>query len=346
LQKGSVTRGLSYFNPDFYSYFCPMLKLVCGIFLSVISLSVTAQIRLDKLVLKPGQHFTIEGSDILVVDTLVMGDSSRIILNKAKADDYIHARIARIGKGCSIEGSGKRGADGTNGAPGADQLSPCRQANPGADANDGTSGETGSNLFIYSDDIQIDGSLTINLNGGDGGDGGDGGQGGGGGPGTRVCPVAVSVDCRGPLLLHAIPLTHSTGPQNMLISVEIDRLESWTPSQNHQPYRHCSTTVQLGMAITQIYDKFVQGDDISITLSTEEDTTGYTAESKLENVATRATVATFVPTVSANTIVLALDAGVTTAILAGKYRWSVRIISPLGKKTTIITGVIEIVEST
>jgi hypothetical protein len=100
------------------------------------------------------------------------------------------------------------------------------------------------------------------------------------------------------------------------------------------------------MAITQIYDKFVQGDDISITLSTEEDTTGYTAESKLENVATRATVATFVPTVSANTIVLALDAGVTTAILAGKYRWSVRIISPLGKKTTIITGVIEIVEST
>ncbi|HNT49064.1 MAG TPA: hypothetical protein PKK67_00655, partial [Cyclobacteriaceae bacterium] len=75
-----------------------MLKLVCGLLLSIISVGVSAQIRLDKLVLKAGQQFTIEGSDILVVDTLIMGDSSRIILNKAKTDDYIHARIARIGK--------------------------------------------------------------------------------------------------------------------------------------------------------------------------------------------------------------------------------------------------------
>ena len=155
-----------------------MLKLVCGLLLSIISVGVSAQIRLDKLVLKAGQQFTIEGSDILVVDTLIMGDSSRIILNKAKTDDYIHARIARIGKGCMIEGNGKRGTDGANGPAGADQLSPCRQANPGDDGLDGTPGEAGSNLFIYSDDIQIDGSLTINLNGGDGGDGGDGGQGG------------------------------------------------------------------------------------------------------------------------------------------------------------------------
>ncbi|HMR55732.1 MAG TPA: hypothetical protein PKC10_00350, partial [Cyclobacteriaceae bacterium] len=86
-----------------------MLKLVCGLLLSIISVGVSAQIRLDKLVLKAGQQFTIEGSDILVVDTLIMGDSSRIILNKAKTDDYIHARIARIGKGCMIEGNGKRG---------------------------------------------------------------------------------------------------------------------------------------------------------------------------------------------------------------------------------------------
>ncbi|QLH33118.1 MAG: hypothetical protein HWD62_12490 [Cyclobacteriaceae bacterium] len=47
----------------------------------------------------------------------------------------------------------------------------------GGDAEDGANGETGTNLFLYSDDIQIKGSLTIDLNGGDGGDGGDGGQG-------------------------------------------------------------------------------------------------------------------------------------------------------------------------
>ncbi len=165
-----------------------MLKLVCGLFLSVLSLGVTAQIRLEKLVLERGQRYQLEGSDILVVDTLIMRDSSHIILNRNKTDNYIHARIASIGNGCTIEGSGKRGTDGTNGTAGADQLSPCRQANPGGDAEDGANGETGTNLFFYSDDIQIKGNLTINLNGGDGGDGGDGGQGGGGGPGTRVCP--------------------------------------------------------------------------------------------------------------------------------------------------------------
>ena len=47
-------------------------------------------------------------------------------------------------------------------------------------------------------------------------------------PRRLLVDVTVSIDRRGSLLLHAISLTHSTGPQNMLISVEIDRLESWT----------------------------------------------------------------------------------------------------------------------
>ncbi|MBX2895322.1 MAG: hypothetical protein KF763_07760 [Cyclobacteriaceae bacterium] len=165
-----------------------MLKLVCGFLLSVVSLGVTAQIRLEKLILKPGQQFVIEGSDILVVDTLIMGDSARIILNRAKAENYLHARIARIGNGCLIDGSGKRGKDGAAGASGSDQPTPCRQANAGRDGEYGQDGLNGNNLYIYSDELIIDGSLTINLNGGNGGNGGDGGNGGGGGPGTRVCP--------------------------------------------------------------------------------------------------------------------------------------------------------------
>ncbi|MCW5912489.1 MAG: hypothetical protein KIT62_15580 [Cyclobacteriaceae bacterium] len=165
-----------------------MLKLVCGLFLSFLSVHLAAQIRLDKLVLEPGKSFLLEGSDIIVVDTLVMGDSSHIILNRSKTDNFIHAKIARIGKGCTIDGSGKRGDDGATGAAGADQPTPCRQAYSGADGEYGHNGENGNNLFIYSDDIQINGSLIINLNGGNGGRGGDGGNGGGGGPGTRVCP--------------------------------------------------------------------------------------------------------------------------------------------------------------
>lgn len=98
------------------------------------------------------------------------------------------------------------------------------------------------------------------------------------------------------------------------------------------------------MAITQIYDKFVQGDDITITLSMTEDNTGYDAESRLEST-NGTTVATFTTDVAPNAITLELDSGVTTAILAGKYRWNVRIVSPSGKKTTIIAGIIEILET-
>jgi hypothetical protein len=53
-----------------------------------------------------------------------------------------------------------------NGVDGADQWQArAGKANPGAGwFNDGTSGENRKHtLFIYSDDIQIDGSLTINL---------------------------------------------------------------------------------------------------------------------------------------------------------------------------------------
>ncbi|MBX2913925.1 MAG: hypothetical protein KF856_01505 [Cyclobacteriaceae bacterium] len=157
-------------------------------FLSLISCVATAQIRLDKLVIQRGQQFRIEGSDILVVDTLVMADSARIILNSAKSENYLHARIARIGNGCLIDGRGKRGEDGKAGVSGADQPTPCRQANPGQDGEYGQDGLNATNLFIYSDELIIEGSLTINLNGGNGGKGGDGGNGGGGGPGTRVCP--------------------------------------------------------------------------------------------------------------------------------------------------------------
>lgn len=176
------------FNPDSILIFVPMLKLVCGLFLSLVSLAVTAQIRLDKLVLEPGKSFLLEGSDIIVIDTLMMGDSSSLVLNRNKADNFIHAKVALFGRGCTIDGSGKRGDDGKTGKAGADQASPCRQAYAGADGEFGHDGENGNNLFIYSDEILIDGSLTINLNGGNGGRGGDGGAGGGGGPGTRVCP--------------------------------------------------------------------------------------------------------------------------------------------------------------
>lgn len=156
-------------------------------FLFVCCLSATAQIRLEKLILSKGEKYSIENTDIIVVDSLIMADSAEIILNHAKRDNFIHAKIAIIGNGCVIKGAGTMGANGTNGTNGEEQSSPCRQGGVGGDGEMGNDGSNGINLFIYSDDIQLNGSLTINLNGGDGGNGGSGGHGGGGGQGTRVC---------------------------------------------------------------------------------------------------------------------------------------------------------------
>ncbi len=164
-----------------------MMRALCCLLLVSVGFSASGQIRLAKLSLSKGEKYLIQASDILVVDTLVMADSSQIVLNRDKKDNFIHAKIAIIGEGCSINGFGLKGKDGVSGNNGQEQLSPCRQGGPGKDADQGLAGNHGNNLFIYSDDIQINGSLTINLNGGDGGDGGKGGQGGGGGPGTRVC---------------------------------------------------------------------------------------------------------------------------------------------------------------
>jgi hypothetical protein len=164
-----------------------MVRIVSCIFL-LFGFSVSqAQIRLAKLSIEKNEKYLIQASDILVVDTLVMADSSQIILNHDKKDNFIHAKILIVGSNCLISGSGLKGKDGIKGVDGIEMASPCRQGGIGQDGSIGFNGRTGNSLFIYSDDIQIKGSLTINLNGGDGGDGGDGGQGGGGGPGTRVC---------------------------------------------------------------------------------------------------------------------------------------------------------------
>jgi len=129
------------------------------------------------------------GTDIIVVDTLVMNDSSSIILNSSKQDNFIHVKIASFGKGCMIFGHGLNGAPGKQGENGLTQSSPCRNGSSGKDALPGERGKDAINLSLYLNVMKINGSLIINLNGGDGGNGGGGGHGGGGGSGTRVCPA-------------------------------------------------------------------------------------------------------------------------------------------------------------
>lgn len=164
-----------------------MTRLHVYVFLIFCPTIAWGQIRFTKLVLKPKEIYEIKESDILVVDELIMMDSSKIILNKLKPDNFIHAKSATFGKGCVIDGVGIPGLKGRNGRTGLSIVSPCTDGGPGTVGTEGTNGGAGTNLSLYLFDIAVNGTLIIDVSGGNAGDGGNGGSGGGGGPGLRLC---------------------------------------------------------------------------------------------------------------------------------------------------------------
>jgi hypothetical protein len=155
--------------------------------LLLISSAVVAQVRVSKLVIKSREAYQLNPSDIIVADTLVMQDSSRIVLNRLKPDNFIRAKVVIVGRNCLIDGKGISGANGRHGSPGRTPLGPCRDGSAGRNGARGLDGTQGVNLFLYIDEAVINGNLVIDLSGGNGGDGGNGGEGGGGSPGTLHC---------------------------------------------------------------------------------------------------------------------------------------------------------------
>ncbi|HNP96252.1 MAG TPA: hypothetical protein PKJ63_11505 [Cyclobacteriaceae bacterium] len=161
-------------------FFCCGTLFFCTVF-------SYAQVRMEKFVIRAGTTYELTNSDIMVIDTLIMQDSARIILNRAKADNFIHTKVFRIGNGCSIIGDGLDGENGETGVSGYTAVGPCKNGIPGRSGTRGTNAKPGVNLFIYADQFSIASRLLVELSGGDGGDGGRGGAGGGGSPGTRLC---------------------------------------------------------------------------------------------------------------------------------------------------------------
>ncbi len=149
--------------------------------------SLLAQVRVSKLVIKANQKYVLSESDILVADTLIMMDSSTLVLNKLKRDNFVRARIAIFGNHCIIDGRGENGAAGRNGKQGFTPSGPCLDGSPGKDGTNGLDGTHGINLFLYLEVIKIKGQLIVDLTGGKGGRGGNGGMGGGGSQGTIHC---------------------------------------------------------------------------------------------------------------------------------------------------------------
>lgn len=163
------------------------MKLAPLLFFCSVSFASLGQLRYSKLVLERGQTFSFEQSDILVVDTLIMKDSSSIILNHLKKENYLYAKKAVFGKDCSINGNGNHGKHGVAGLAGNSFNSPCKDASNGEDAKSGAQGAHATSLLIYIKEIEIDHPLSVFLNGGNGGNGGKGGDGGDAGSGTIHC---------------------------------------------------------------------------------------------------------------------------------------------------------------
>ena len=164
-----------------------MQKFVLVIALQCFSVLSFAQVRVSSLIIKKNEVYKLDPSDIIVADTLIMMDSSRIILNSLKPENFIRAGVVIIGKNCSIEGKGANGLRGRDGLAGNSPIGPCKNGVAGRNGGRGLDGTPGIKLFLYIDKINSFGSLTIDLSGGSGGDGGNGGPGGGGSPGTNHC---------------------------------------------------------------------------------------------------------------------------------------------------------------
>jgi hypothetical protein len=160
---------------------------ILSIILCVFTATGWAQIRVGTLLIKAKEKYEVLQSDILVADTLIMMDSSVLVLNKLKRENFVRVRVAIFGKGCVIDGSGINGQPGRNGKSGSTPSGPCDNGTAGRNASSGLAGTPGINLFLYLERITLKGPVTINLSGGNGGNGGNGGDGGSGSPGTVHC---------------------------------------------------------------------------------------------------------------------------------------------------------------
>lgn len=164
------------------------MKVVISVFAWMFVFSISySQIHVSRLVIKAKQKYSFGESDIVVADTLIMEDSSSIVLNSLKKENYLHTKVAIIGNYCSIQGGGINGNKGRVGRPGDSPVGPCKSGANGTQGGRGLDGTSGINLFLYLEKVTMEGFLTIDLRGGDGGSGGKGGDGGTGTSGTVHC---------------------------------------------------------------------------------------------------------------------------------------------------------------
>ncbi|MCI0751657.1 MAG: hypothetical protein L0Y35_07455 [Flammeovirgaceae bacterium] len=146
-----------------------------------------AQLRLSKLVLNKKEIFSFDTLHEISVDSLILGDSSILYLNKLEPKNFIRAKFISFGEGCIINGQGIAGRKGKVGAQGNSPVGPCQSGTRGGNGYKGVIGTNATHLYLYFDRCEFKGTMFINLEGGNGADGGNGGTGGNGSSGTIHC---------------------------------------------------------------------------------------------------------------------------------------------------------------
>jgi hypothetical protein len=147
-----------------------------------------AQTTLGRLEI-PKKGFYILKEDSLIIDELVMNDSSNIVLFRSSSASYIKVNKLIIGNQCWIIGTGRSGTYGIAGKDADQAYGPCTHGKVGKPGTNGTDGEPGKNLTLEIDYFESTQAapLLVRLNGGNGGDGGKGGNGGNANKSTTHC---------------------------------------------------------------------------------------------------------------------------------------------------------------
>jgi hypothetical protein len=146
----------------------------------------SAQIHQHTLTISKNQTFEMP-EDTLVVDELIMHDSSTLVLNRASSGSFIKAKQISIASNCKIMGNGVAGTTGKRGKDAEQPSGACKSGTPGEAGTNGGDGEAGKDFILETDQMEISVSLIVNLAGGNGGDGGEGGKGSRGSRATIHC---------------------------------------------------------------------------------------------------------------------------------------------------------------
>jgi hypothetical protein len=133
------------------------------IFMLMFCQSVFAQ---QTLRVNRGEIFQLTGRNFSL-DSLILADSSQLLLDDHFDLTLIRSDYVSIGKGCAIIGIGKPGAQGLSGANSTSASY--------SDGRPGAAGFAGISLILNVRYLHLDGDFIINLTGGQGGDGGVGG---------------------------------------------------------------------------------------------------------------------------------------------------------------------------